>query len=180
MARVPLIGEDRADLAPLIERLMAARGGRLINLYRVLLNSPRIAAAWLDFNSAVRFETALPDDVRELAIMRVSALNGADYQLRIHGGAYAQKAGLTATQVAALSAPQIAAGTFGPRDEAMLAYCDAMTRAIEVPDAVYDALKPHFGDQQIVELTVLIGAYNMHTRVARALHLDAEQRLPGH
>jgi AhpD family alkylhydroperoxidase len=178
MARVPLIGEERVDLAPLIARLKTARGGRLINLYRMLLNSPRIAAAWLDFNSAVRFETELPDDVRELAIMRVSALNGADYQLRIHGAAYARKAGLTAEQIAALTAPAIPAGAFAPRDEAVLAYCDAMTRAIEVPDAVYAALPPHFSEQQIVELTVLIGAYNMHTRVARALHLDAEQQPP--
>ena len=44
-----------------------------------------------------------------------------------------------------------------------------MTVDIEVADAVFARLKPHYNDQQIVELTVLIGAYNMHTRVARGL-----------
>ena len=39
MARVPLIGEERSDLAPFIARVKAERG-KLINLYRVLMNSP--------------------------------------------------------------------------------------------------------------------------------------------
>ena len=50
----------------------------------------------------------------------------------------------------------------------------AMTRDIEVPDAVFGKLKQHYSDAQIVELTVLIGAYNMHTRVGRALRIDPE------
>ena len=49
-----------------------------------------------------------------------------------------------------------------------------MTVDIEVDDAVFARLKQHYNDQQIVELTVLIGAYNMHTRVGRALRLDAD------
>jgi alkylhydroperoxidase family enzyme len=49
-----------------------------------------------------------------------------------------------------------------------------MTRDIVVPDEVFDALKPHFDDRQIVELTVLIGSYNMNARVMQALRLDLE------
>ena len=63
---------------------------------------------------------------------------------------------------------------FDARERAALAYTDAMTRDIEVPDAVFDALRPHFSERQIVELTVLIGIYNMHTRVFRALRIDPE------
>ncbi len=49
-----------------------------------------------------------------------------------------------------------------------------MTRDIAVPDAVFEALRPHFSERQIVELTVLIGIYNMHTRVFMALGIDPE------
>jgi alkylhydroperoxidase family enzyme len=49
-----------------------------------------------------------------------------------------------------------------------------MTRDIAVPDDVFAALKGHFDDRQIVELTVLIGTYNMNARVLRALELDLE------
>ena len=63
---------------------------------------------------------------------------------------------------------------FSARERAALAYTDAMTREIDVPDAVFDGLRPHFSERQIVELTVLIGIYNMHTRVFMALGIDAE------
>jgi alkylhydroperoxidase family enzyme len=63
---------------------------------------------------------------------------------------------------------------FTPRERAALAYADAMTREISVPDAVFDTLKAHFNERQIVELTVLVGTYNMQTRVLRALAIDPE------
>jgi alkylhydroperoxidase family enzyme len=63
---------------------------------------------------------------------------------------------------------------FSERERAVLAYADAMTRDVTVPDAVFDALRPHLSERQIVELTVLIGIYNMHTRVFTALAIDPE------
>ena len=172
MARVPLIGEDREDLAPFIGRVKAERG-RLINLYRVLLNSPPVAESWLDFNSTIRFNTTVEPALRELIILRVSILNGAQYQARIHGATHALKAGVTKAQIEAL-ADWRSSSLFTDADRAALAWTDAMTRDIEVPDTLHTDLQRHFHDRQIVEITVLAGAYNMHTRVARALKIDAE------
>jgi alkylhydroperoxidase family enzyme len=67
---------------------------------------------------------------------------------------------------------------FGERDRAVLAYTDAMTRDIAVPDEVFTGVKAHFSQRQIVELTLLIGAYNMQSRVFQALEIDAEP-VPG-
>jgi hypothetical protein len=63
---------------------------------------------------------------------------------------------------------------FDERERAALTYTDVMTREIAVPDAVFSPLNQHFTDRQIVELTVLIGTYNMNARVLRALELDLE------
>lgn len=173
MARVPLIDENDKTRATLIDKLKGARRGKLINLYRVLLNSTSIAEAWLAFNTAIRFNTALDDQARELAILRVSQLNGADYQFQIHATKYAPEVGITSQQIAAMDVVENSS-LFQPAHRALLAYTDAMTRDIEVSDEVFNKLKPHYSDAQIVELTVLIGAYNMHTRVGRALQIDAE------
>lgn len=173
MARVPLIDESDSARAALIEQLKGARRGKLLNLYRVLLNSPPIAEAWQAFNSAIRFNTALDAQARELAILRVSQLNGADYQFQIHATHYAPEAGITPQQIAALDGGENAS-LFLPAHRALLAYARAMTVAIDVPDAVFNKLRQHYNDAQIVELTVLIGAYNMHTRVGRALRIDPE------
>ena len=67
---------------------------------------------------------------------------------------------------------------FSERERAALAYTDTMTRDIEVPDAVFAEVKRHFNDRQIVELTVLIGTYNMNARVLQALRLDLEPPRP--
>ena len=174
MARVPLIGEERSDLAPFIARVKAERG-KLINLYRVLMNSPTVAAGWLDFNTVVRYKTSLDAALREMIILRVSILNGAEYQARIHGASHALKAGLSAEQIAALGKWENSE-LFSPAQRAALAWTDAMTRQIDVPDALHDELKRHFNDQAVTEITVLAGAYNMHTRVARALRIEPEQK----
>ena len=70
------------------------------------------------------------------------------------------------------------AALFEPRLRAALAYMDAMTRSVTVPDAVFAALKPHYEERQIVELTMLVAAYNMLTRVLTALEADFEPLPP--
>ena len=67
-----------------------------------------------------------------------------------------------------------AAGSFSLSERAALAYADAMTRDIAVPDAVFAEIKRHFDERQIVELTVLIAAYNMTSRLMPALQIEPE------
>ncbi len=174
MARVSLIDENgHPELSDLIAKIRSARGGRLLNIYRMMLHSPAIASGWLELNQAVRNRTEVDGQSRELAVMRVAILNGVDYILRAHGPAYALKEGLTPAQVDAL-ADWSASTLFNDEQRALLAYVDSMTRDIDVPDAVFAQLRAHYSERQTVELTMLIGAYNMHTRVLKALKIDPE------
>ena len=80
MARVPYIDDQiKPELKAVADRIRAERGGRVLNLYRVLLNSPKIAEAWLQFFTVIRQQCDLPAQYRELAIMIVAVVNGADY-----------------------------------------------------------------------------------------------------
>jgi len=175
MARVSLIDEHAGtDVAAVVAKIRGKRGGRLLNFYRALLHAPGLASAWLDFNNAVRYQTGLGDRVRELIILRVAALNGADYVFDIHRSRYAEPAGVTRVEVEALRDwPK--SGLFGLEESALLAYVDAMTREVAVPDAVFKGLRAHFSERAVVELTVLIAAYNMHTRVLKALDIQPER-----
>jgi 4-carboxymuconolactone decarboxylase len=47
-----------------------------------------------------------------------------------------------------------------------------------VPDEVFTEVERHFDAREIVELTVLIGSYNMNARVMQALRLDLEPVAP--
>jgi len=174
MARVPLIEEnEHPELADSVAKIKGARGGRLINIYRLMLHSPALANAWFDLNQAVRYGTQIDGQSRELAVIRVAILNDVEYVQRAHGPAYALKEGLTPEQVDAVANWQ-PSKLFTEQHRALLAYTDAMTREIAVPDGVFADVRKHFTERQTVELTMLIGAYNMLTRFLKALRVDPE------
>lgn len=175
MARVPLLDvEDSPALADLTDRIRAARRGRVINVYRLLLHSPPLAETWFEHNNAVRWDTGLDGRLREMVIIRIGYLARARYVVGQHVPKLALAEGLSLVDCEALKNWQDSS-LFSPRDRAVLAYTDAMTRDIEVPDAVFEPMREYFDDRQLVELTVLIGTYAMHVRVFEALKLDPEQ-----
>jgi 4-carboxymuconolactone decarboxylase len=174
MARVRLIDEnDAVEHSDLIRKIKGARGGRLINIYRLMMHSPSLASAWFDLNQAVRYGTEIDGQSREIAVIRIAVLNNVEYVLRAHGPAYALKEGLTPSQVEALRDWR-PSDLFSDKQRALLAYTDAMTREIDVPDLVFDKVRTHFTERQTVELTLLISAYNMLTRFLKALKVDPE------
>ena len=174
MARVPLIEEkEHPELSDLITKIRGARGGRLINIYRLMLHSPALAGTWFDLNQTVRYGTEIDGQCRELAVIRVAILNNVEYVVRAHGPAYALKEGLTPGQVEALS-DWHGSNLFNDKQRALLAYTDAMTREIDVSDPLFVEVRKHFTERQTVELTMLIGAYNMLTRFLKALKVDPE------
>jgi 4-carboxymuconolactone decarboxylase len=174
MARVSYIEEkDHPELADLIGKVRAGRRGTLINVYKLLLHTPPLAACWLDLISTARFRTALDGRLREIVIIRVGYLNRTDYVVNQHVPELAAPEGLSKAECDAL-ADWRGSAFFDARERAALGVVDAMTRDLAVPDAVFEDLRPHFNERQIVELTVLIGIYNMHTRVFTALRIDPE------
>jgi alkylhydroperoxidase family enzyme len=174
MARVPLLDEnEHPELADAIAKIKGARGGRLINIYRLMLHSPALANAWFNLNQAVRYGTEIDGQSREIAVIRVAILNNVEYVQKAHGPAYALKEGLTPEQVIAI-ADWRSSNLFSEPQRALLAYTDAMTREIDVPDKVFADLRKHFSERQTVELSMLIGAYNMLTRFLKALKVDPE------
>jgi alkylhydroperoxidase family enzyme len=169
MARLPYPDIDRPDIAPLAARIKAERGGKMLNLYRMLLHSPPVAEGWLAFLTAIRQKLALAPRVRELVIMRVAVLNAAEYEFKAHLP-FARAEGLSDAQLEALRTGRHE--FFDERERAALAYAEAMTRTIRVPDEVFAAVRRHFDERETVELTATVGAYNLVSRFLEAVELD--------
>jgi AhpD family alkylhydroperoxidase len=169
MARVPYIEEkDHPELAPLVARIKAERG-KVIDLYKVLLHSPAVMEGWLNFFTAIRHKTKLGGRYRELAILRVAILNGADYEYQAHLP-FARKEGATAEQIAALKAWQVSS-LFDAAERAVLAYTDTMTRQVQVPDELFAEVRKHFDTQDVVELTATVAGYNLVSRFLEAMQV---------
>jgi 4-carboxymuconolactone decarboxylase len=186
MARVTLIEEAaHPELAEAIARIRSGRRGTLSAIYRLMLHSPAAALAWNQQNSALRWDTLLDGATREQVILRVGALTGCDYVVRVHENVYGPEEGLTAAQVAELLRVDAqwdddspAAVLFEPSARAVLAWTDAMTREVQVPDALFERLGAHFDERRIVEITLLAASYNMLTRVLVALGAEPEALPP--
>ena len=64
--------------------ILARRGGKLLNLDRMLLNSPEFAQGWNTMFAAIRGKLAVSLKLRELAIVTIGAMNKADYEWQAH------------------------------------------------------------------------------------------------
>ena len=170
MARIPYADPNASEETKALAAQITKERGRLGNLYLMLLNSPPIARGWLNLLTAVRQQAALKGRYRELVILRIALLNGADYEYKSHVP-IALKEGITQAQIDALTG-SANSNVFAPVDRAVLAYTDSMTNEIHVPDEVFDALKPHFDARELTELTATIAAYNLVSRFLEAVKID--------
>ena len=169
MARLPLIEEqEHPELARLIARIRSERG-RLIDLYKLLLHSPALMEGWLAFFTAIRQKTKLGGRYRELAILRVALLNGAEYEYHAHLP-FARKEGASDEQIAALKSWQVSP-LFDEVERAVLAYTDAMTQQVQVADELFAEVQKHFNTQELVELTAAIAGYNLVSRFLEAMQV---------
>ncbi|GAB4464431.1 MAG: carboxymuconolactone decarboxylase family protein [Burkholderiaceae bacterium] len=176
MPRIPYQPADLKQPAELVAAIRARRGGQLLNLDRMLLHSPPLAAGWNAHLRAVRTELALDPKLRELAMCVVAVLNGAEYEFHHHAPEFVG-AGGTAAQVRALRDPDTArddAALFDSTERAALALAIEMTRNVRVSDATFDAVRGALGDRCTVELVGTIATYNMVSRFLVALGVELE------
>lgn len=168
MARLPYADLAHPEVSPLVEQIVAERGSVLL-LYQMLLQSPPVARGWLNHLTGIRHNSSLAGDLREMVIMRIAIVNRAPYEADQHAP-IALKEGMTQAQLDDL--PQWESSSlFSDKERAVLAYADAMTRHVQVPDEVFAAVKPHFEPRQLVELTATIATYNMVSRFLEALEI---------
>ena len=167
--RVPLVEPGtRPELAE-IEKSILAQRGRISDLYRVLLNSGPLAAGWEAMLTAVRNKSSVPADLRELMILRVAVVNRAPYEFDAHVP-HAQKAGVSDAKIAAVRETVIGS-VFSDSEALVLELADAMTRNIDVPEALMDRLKTKLDARGVVETVATVAAYNMVSRFLVALQI---------
>jgi alkylhydroperoxidase family enzyme len=175
MARIPYVEEnDHPELATDIAKIKGARGG-LINIYKLLLHSPTVCMTWFEHIGAIRWKTKLTPRLRELAIVRIAQVAKYGYALQQHVPRIAVPDGVSVEECDALKDWR-GSKFFNEAERAALAYVDAMIAAPEVPDEVFNAVRKHYNEREIVELTVLVGTYLMHNRVFTALRVDLEPK----
>ncbi|ARU06541.1 alkylhydroperoxidase [Comamonas serinivorans] len=106
--------------------------------------------------------------LKELVRLRASQINGCAFCLDMHV-AEATQAGESPRRLATVAAWR-ETPFFSDRERAALAWTESLTLVSDnhVPDAVWEAVRPHFTDTELVELTALITSINSWNRLAIA------------
>jgi AhpD family alkylhydroperoxidase len=165
MSRVELVG---ADQAPLLARPYYPEEGPASPVVRALAQVPELLEVAMPFIGRVFGPTSLDLRTKEIVVLRVSAINGCRYCVDSHTVA-AWDAGLTQAETSALRG---AASGFPAAEAALVAYCDAFCDApAPVPPDVAHALRAHFAEHELVELSLLASATAMLNRFCTALEL---------
>ena len=109
--------------------------------------------------------------LRELGQTRAGYARGSQFVFSQHCKGM-RSAGCTEAQIDASPAWQLA-DCFAADERAVLAYTDCLVlEGGRVPDAVFEALRAFWSDEEIMEFTYSTCMYEMHATIARALRLE--------
>lgn len=173
MARVRLVttSEAEGDARELFT-VMEQQGAAILNLHRALGNSPTILRNFLRLGTSLLAFGQLPPDLRELAILRISQMTGADYEWA-HHVPLAKQVGVSEEQIKSLKEWE-AHDCFDDRARSLLLYVETVTRDVTVPGDVFKGARAYLSEGGIVELTLVCGYWGMAARILRALEIDVE------
>jgi 4-carboxymuconolactone decarboxylase len=160
----PLVESEMTDAQRKVYREIASgpRGG-VRGPFNALLRSPELADRAQKFGEYVRFNTSLPERLKEFAILITARHWSAQYEWHAHH-AHAMKAGLNPQIAADLARGKRPAGM--QEDEAAVYdFCKELHEKKAVSDSAYKAVADRFGERGVVDLIGISGYYTMVSMV---------------
>lgn len=138
------------------------------NWWTVWARVPSILSAFGSYS----YRTAPIDaQLREIALIRTGYVRQSQFVFSQHCKS-GRRAGLPESKIAAIPYWTVA-DVFSPLERAVLAYVDGqMLEGGRVHDKVFETLKQHLSDEEILIFTYLINAYSLHATATRALRLE--------
>ncbi len=175
MARVPYVERDELDAAgqEIYDRIRRDRNAPKVGLqFRALLHSPKAAGYLTSMGAQLRFQSAMPENLKELAIIVVAREWNSAIEWTAHA-AFAAKAGVSAASIEAIRTGKAPAGLTGP-EQVIARFVQQLLRQKEVPDDVFTAAHTLLGTQGVVDLTLTCSYYTAINMAQIALKPDME------
>jgi alkylhydroperoxidase family enzyme len=124
-----------------------------------MLVSPGVGLALQDLGAAVRYRTGLSDRAREIAILALAMLRSSDFEWYAHERV-GRRAGLTDEELDSLlvgAEPP----SLSPTEKALLRTTRALATDADLDDEAFMAAEAALGREQLAELIVLVGYYDL-------------------
>jgi len=169
------------DLSKLDEqgREMAERAkvnGQVLNIFKTLLNHPKLVRAWGRFGNYILGGSTLSAREREIAILRIGWLNQAVYEWEQHV-LIGKRSGLSDAEIEQI--------TKGPKagwnrhEAAIVQAADDLYEDSVVSDETWKILSETYNTQQMMDLVFSIGQYNLVSWALNSFGVPLDDFLPG-
>jgi 4-carboxymuconolactone decarboxylase len=151
--------------------------GQVINIFRVLMQHPKLTRAWSKFASYILSDQqTLGAREREILILRIGWLNQAPYEWEQH---------VRVGKAAGLSDDEIERIGKGPNagwnklDGALIQAADDLFHNSVVSDETWKTLSEYYNTQQVMDAVFTVGQYNLVSWALNSLGVPLDDFLPG-
>jgi 4-carboxymuconolactone decarboxylase len=151
-------------------------GGRDLNIFRVMMNHPKLTRRWTVFAGHVLQKQSLPPRERELLILRIGWLNQSAYEWAQHVE-IAMRAAVTPEEVEKVK--QGPGAGWDAADQLLLQAVDDLFERSVVADATWDQLARIYSTEQMMDLVFTIGQYNLVCWALNSFGVPLDDWLPG-
>lgn len=167
---VELLTEEQA---PLLAKSFYG-GGDPGPITAALAHVPEFLETALPFIGGVLSPSLIDFATKEIVILRTSARLSCRYCIASHTPV-ALDSGWSHDQVRALRCELPFENVFTDRERALIQWVDAVAGTDSIPASIEAAVKAHFLDHEIVELTLLVSTTLLLNRFATSLRLPVGQ-----
>lgn len=165
--------EALAPLTPPVPRTADQPKG--LNLLGTFARHPALAKAYHLFVAHLLYRTTLTPRQRELLILRVAAVRGADYEWAQHV-ALALDVGLDREEIAAVR-DGANHSSWAPTEAALLTAVDELLADACVSDATWAVLAAGLGEQQLLDVVFTVGGYDVLAMALRSFGVRLDDDL---
>jgi 4-carboxymuconolactone decarboxylase len=160
MARVPYVDRDEMDDAGKViyDRIRSDRNADKVGLqFRTLLNSPDAASHLTSMGAVLRFKSALPENLKEFAIIIAAREWNSDIEWTAHA-ALAAKAGVSAASIEAIRSGK-GLSALSTDEQTIARFVHQLLRDKNVTDDAFAAAQKLLGTRGVVDLTLTCSYY---------------------
>lgn len=170
MARIPYVDPEQAspEVREALEQVPP------LNIFRMLANADSAFRPLLQTGAALLGDAELDDRLRELAILHVARLSGAEYEWIQHVE-IGKAVGVTDEQLTALDRGETAAPCFDDIDRLVLRFTSEVVQDVAAAQETFAQASDAFSPREIVELVLTIGFYMMLGRVMETTGIDLDE-----
>ncbi len=167
--------EDQRDL---FEYLAGTRGSVRLP-FSLILNSPETARRISHLGTFLRFESSLPKDVIELAVLTTAREFDCHHEWAAHSR-LAKEVGISDATIEIIGNRRPLT-ELSQEETLPVRFARELLQEHAASDAAFDAALQEFGDAGVIELTATIGYYGMLACLLNALEVippDTANQLP--